>query len=278
MSYEDRQRMRRKMIVGLTGVIAATTVISVAINAGIKGGRNKLPETSVVAETVEEETTAETTTAEPDEYDERVVIKEYILKNSPNYGYTGKIKVKGLMIHSIAQPQPSARKQADYFGEENNWEAGVHAFIDANDGTVYHTLPWDQEAWHCGYGSTGETANSSYIGVEMCESAAEHYTDDYKLVVDDKEQVLEDVETAYISAVKLFGELCVKYDLDPLEGGVVISHAEGNRMGIASNHGDPDAYWEDSGSGHTMDEFREDVAAYKKKFIEEGYELNKYIE
>ena len=43
MSYEDRQRMRKKMIVGLTGVIAATTVISIAINAGIKGGRSELP-------------------------------------------------------------------------------------------------------------------------------------------------------------------------------------------------------------------------------------------
>ncbi len=276
MSYEDRQRMRKKMIVGLTGVIAATTVISIAINAGIKGGRSELPETSVVAETVGEETTAAVAT-EPEEEDKRVVIKEYILKNSPNYGYTGKMKVEGLMIHSIAQPQPSAKKQADYFGEENNWEAGVHAFIDANNGTVYHTLPWDQEAWHAGYGSTGLTANSNYIGVEMCESAAEHYTDDYKLVVEDKEQVIKDVNTAYDSAVKLFGELCVKFDLDPLEDGVVISHSEGNERGIASNHGDPVAYWTDSGSGHTMDGFREDVAAYKKKFIEEGYELNKYI-
>jgi len=44
----------------------------------------------------------------------------------------------------------------------------------------------------------------------------------------------------------------------------VISHAEGHRRGIASNHGDPEHLWNGLGMGYTMDGFRKDVAAAMK--------------
>jgi hypothetical protein len=39
----------------------------------------------------------------------------------------------------------------------------------------------------------------------------------------------------------------------------IISHKEGAEKGIASNHGDPEHYWDGLGMGYTMDGFRRDV-------------------
>ena len=177
---------------------------------------------------------------------------------------------RAVMIHSIGVPITSAEQQASIFADANYWEAGVHAFIDSETGVVLHTLPWTQVAWHCGY----EEGNGSYIGVEMCETDAGEYDEKYRFQVEDPERAKEHCRTAYYSAVKLFAELCIRFNLDPLEEGVVISHSEGHQMGIATNHGDPVNYWEDVGSGYTMDGFRQDIADYMKLFKENGWELN----
>ena len=52
--------------------------------------------------------------------------------------------------------------------------------------------------------------------------------------------------------------LCRRFQLDPLAGGVVICHAEGHRLGVASNHGDV-LHWFPQ-HGKTMDDFRADTA------------------
>jgi hypothetical protein len=49
--------------------------------------------------------------------------------------------------------------------------------------------------------------------------------------------------------------------LNPLEDGVVISHSEGYKRGVASNHGDPVHLWKGLGLSYTMDGFRKDVKA-----------------
>ncbi len=41
--------------------------------------------------------------------------------------------------------------------------------------------------------------------------------------------------------------------------GVIISHAEGYKRKIASNHGDPEHLWRGLGLNYTMDTFRHDV-------------------
>ena len=61
------------------------------------------------------------------------------------------------------------------------------------------------------------------------------------------------------SCLELTAYLCKMYDLDPLKDGVVISHAEGAKRGIASNHGDPDHWLKKHGK--TMKDFRKAVAA-----------------
>lgn len=50
---------------------------------------------------------------------------------------------------------------------------------------------------------------------------------------------------------------------DPLAPGVVIDHAEGAELGIASNHADVDHWW--SRFGVTMDDFRAGVARLLQK-------------
>ena len=67
------------------------------------------------------------------------------------------------------------------------------------------------------------------------------------------------VLAAYKYAVELFAYLCRMYGLDPLADGVVISHSEGHRRGIASNHGDVEHIWKRVGL--SMGQFRKDIRA-----------------
>lgn len=181
-------------------------------------------------------------------------IVESILTNSPCYKAGGKIKPKGLMLHSVGCPQPSGpvfvRNFATYSG------ACVHAFIDANDGTVYQTLPWNHLAWH-----GGGSSNNTHIGVEMCEPDCIKYTSGSSFTCSNVERAREMADRTYKAAVELFAMLCKEFNLDPLADGVIVSHAEGHKRGIASGHGDPEHLWNGLNMGYTMDTFRQDVRA-----------------
>ena len=161
-------------------------------------------------------------------------MKNYLTKNRC-YTNAIKIKPKGLMLHSVGCAQPKAEVFIKQFNNATISKC-VHAFIDANTGVVYRTLPWNYKAWHC-----GGSGNSTHIGIEMCEPP--------------KNGGKEYVDRVYQSAVVLFAELCTKYELDPMKD--IISHAEGHKKGIASNHGDPDHLFRKY--GYSMDQFRKDV-------------------
>ena len=49
--------------------------------------------------------------------------------------------------------------------------------------------------------------------------------------------------------------------------GVIVSHAEGHKRGIASNHGDPEHLWRQLSMGYTMDGFRKDVKNAMKEAV-----------
>lgn len=183
-----------------------------------------------------------------------MTLVESILTKNDCYKANRKITVKGLMLHSVGCPQPSAKVFM------NNWnrpsiEKCVHAFVDANDGTVYQTLPWNHRGWHA-----GGAANNTHIGVEMCEPAQIKYTGGATFkVVGDKAKAIAAVERTYQSAVELFAQLCLKYSLNPRTD--IVSHKEGSAKKIASNHGDPDHLWTQLGMSKTMGTFRSDVEA-----------------
>ena len=181
---------------------------------------------------------------------------ESILTKNPCYTAGRKITVKGLMLHSVGCAQPSASVFIKNWNSASYDRACVHGFIDGNDGTVYQTLPWDHRGWHA-----GGAANNTHIGVEMCEPACIKYTGGATFTCSDTAKAKESVAKTYNAAVELFAMLCEKFNLDPLADGVIISHAEGAKRGVASNHGDPDHLWRQLNTGYTMDGFRKDVKA-----------------
>ena len=182
---------------------------------------------------------------------------ESILTKNPCYLAGSKIKVKGLMLHSVGCSQPSASVFVRNWNNSTNVvQACVHGFIDANTGDVYQTLPWEHRGWHA-----GGKANDTHIGIEMCEPDCITYTSGANFKCTDTTSAKAMVERTYRSAVELFAHLCNKYGLNPLADGVIISHSEGYKRGVSSNHADPEHLWKGLKLPYTMDGFRKDVKA-----------------
>ncbi len=182
-------------------------------------------------------------------------IIQSILTQNPCYTAGKKISVKGLMLHSVGCPQPSA----EVFVKKLNSPAAkvcVHGFIDGKSGKTYQTLPWNAKAWHC-----GGNGNSTHIGIEMCEPACIKYTGGAGFTCSDRAAAMEVVKCTYDAAVELFAYLCKEHQLNPLADGVIISHKEGHDRGLASGHGDPDHLWKGLQAEYSMDTFRQAVAA-----------------
>ena len=160
---------------------------------------------------------------------------------------------RGIMVHSTGANNPNLRRyvQPDdgvlgVNSNQNDWnrpglEVCVHAFLgltQAGEVAAYQILPWEYRAWHC-----GGDANNTHLSFEICE---------------DNLRDRAYWEKTYRLARDLTAELCRKFGLDPLAPGVLVDHAEGAALGIASNHADVDHWW--SRYGVTMDDFRADVA------------------
>ena len=183
-------------------------------------------------------------------------IIESLLTNNPCYTAGRKIAVKGLMLHSVGCPQPSAAVFVRNWNKASYDRACVHAFIDGNTGDVHQTLPWNRRGWHC-----GDSGNNTHIGVEMCEPACIKYTSGANFTCSDPATAKAVAARTYKAAVELFAMLCKQFNLDPLKDGVILSHKEGCARGIASNHGDPEHLWNQLGTGYTMNGFRAAVKA-----------------
>lgn len=179
------------------------------------------------------------------------IIKKYAT-NSDCYKYAGNISVRGLMLHSVGCNQPRAEVFANQW--MNSKDVCCHAVLESS-GNVYQTLPWNHFGYHC-----GDSANRTHIGVEMTEPSQIRYTSGCNFVCSDKAAAVEQVKGTYKTAVELFAYLCKEYNLNPLADGVIISHYEGYRRGVASGHNDPEHLWNGLGTGFTMDGFRKDVA------------------
>ena len=179
-----------------------------------------------------------------------------ILTNNPCYKTGRKITVKGLMLHSVGCPQPSAAVFVRNWNKASYDRACVHGFIDANTGDVYQCLPWNHRGRH-----GGGSSNNTHIGVEMCEPACIKYTGGATFTCSDPATAKAAVDRTYKAAVELFAMLCKQFNLDPLKDGVIVSHKEGCARGVASNHGDPEHLWNQLGTGYTMNGFRAAVKA-----------------
>ena len=200
-----------------------------------------------------------------------VKVVQKFLTNNPCYKAGKKITVKGLMLHSVGCPQPRASIFIENWNKESFDRACVHAFIDGNDGTVYQTLPWNHRGWH-----GGGSSNNTHIGVEMCEPACINYVKGSTFTCSNLDEAKTVTKRTYEAAVELFAMLCKEYDLDPLGENVILSHSEGYKKGMASNHGDPEHLWKQLDMGYTMDGFRKAVKAAMTTTVERTEKVEKW--
>lgn len=200
-------------------------------------------------------------------------ITQLFLTKNNCYKTGKKIKPIGIMRHSTGANNP---KLSRYVGPDdgilgknpygNHWNQPkpggrsvcVHAFIgkDKNGKVrIYQTLPWDHLGWHSGVGSKGSANTMGYIGYEICEDALndKKYFDECMRLADQLDAYLLDKFGLKVTPTTL------------------IDHAEGHRLGIASNHGDM-SHWLRK-HGMTMNDVRarvkklmgcETVVYYKK--------------
>lgn len=166
------------------------------------------------------------------------------------------IKPIAPMWHSTAANNPYLKR---YVGPDdgllgkniynNHWNQPrtrrvcYHAFVGKlKDDTIasYQVLPWDLRGWHSGSGKNGNGNSLGYIGICICE---------------DNTKNREYAMAAYKEACELSAYICELYGLDPMK---IIDHAEGYRLGIASNHGDV-RHWFGK-YGITLDRIRQDIA------------------
>lgn len=183
-----------------------------------------------------------------------------------------KIKVKGLVIHSYGTPQPNPMVLVNGWNNASA-KACVHEHIGKDFAVV--TLPCFEErgtaarGWHA-----GGAANNTHIGVEMTEPATIKYTGGSTWVeLGDGSNTKAHVLATYKNAVEEFAALCKFHNLDPLVDGVILSHKEAHKRGLASNHGDPEHLWKLFGL--STQQFRQDVrdAMYGK-----GVDFGKDVE
>lgn len=176
-----------------------------------------------------------------------------ILDKNPYYTQGKKIKPRGIMLRSAGCAQPSAKVFINNWNRSTYDRTCVHAFIDSNDGVVYQTLPWDYKGHYA-----SELADSSYIGINLCEPAQIKYSSGSNFTVSDANYngAYRGVKRTYDSAVELFAMLCTKFDFDPTVD--IYSYIDSVPNTTAPQL-DPEHLWFGLKMKYTMTMFREDV-------------------
>lgn len=195
------------------------------------------------------------------------------LTNNPCYKGTKPMTVKGVLWHSTGANNKSVKRYVqpskddprydeliEYLGKNkynNSWnnttrKVGMNAFIGAvasGKAETVQTMPWDWRPWGCGSGPKG-SCNNGWIQFEICEDGLQN------------KAYFEEV---YKEACELTAYMCKMFNLDPqgtVKNGnvtvpVIICHADSNRLGLGSNHGDV-LHWFKK-YGKTMQDVRDDV-------------------
>jgi len=180
------------------------------------------------------------------------IIEKFMTRNDC-YQANRKIVPQGIIVHSTATPGVMAHEwyemwNKSYQAGETNRQVCVHAFVD--DQGVYQYLPWDHRGWHA-----GGSANNTHIGFEICEPAGFTYDElGANMVGYNPQEHEEYFRKVFANAVELCVYLCKKFNLTEKD---IITHCEGYKLGIASNHADV-MHWFPK-HNENMDTFREAV-------------------
>ena len=177
------------------------------------------------------------------------IIQKYMTRNDC-YQANEKMVPKGILVHSTATPGIMADEWFEMWNKsfkegETNRQVCVHAFLD--DKKIMQYLPWDHRGWH-----GGGPVNKTHIGFEICEPAGIVYNEYGSAIVEYDVEANEDYfRKAFKNAVDLCVMLCKEFNLTERD---IITHCEGYKMGIASNHADV-MHWFPK-HGENMDSFR----------------------
>lgn len=168
---------------------------------------------------------------------------------------------RGFFLHSVGVGQPDPLVFIRQWDKASFTYAGINGFIGAD--AVYLTAPCLETPGrvkrmpHAGK----PAGNNGYIGFELCEPSQITYTTGANFKIRDKAAAQSFCRKTYENAVQLFARLCAFHGKDPLRDGVILSHNEAGKRGIASGHVDPEHLWRGLGLSYTMNGFRQDVAA-----------------
>ena len=167
---------------------------------------------------------------------------------------------KGFFLHSVGVGQPNPLVFIRQWNKPSYTNAGINGFI--GEDVIYITAPCLETPGkvkrmpHAGK----PAGNNGYIGFEMCEPGQIRYTVGASFTVRDKAAAQAYCRKTYQNAVQLFARLCSFHGKNPLQDGVILSHNEGGKRGIATGHVDPEHLWRGLGLPYTMAGFRQDVA------------------
>ena len=152
----------------------------------------------------------------------------------------------GITLHETATPGATAENSYQYFNREYVG-ASAHVFVDWNE--RIQMVPYNECAWHA-----GPTANSLYIGVEMCHPEG-HNPEQFKKVWD--------------GTVELFAELCEAYGFTADD---INTHHEISLKWGETDHTDPTDFLAEY--GENIDSFKKAVA----EKINRGLTMTQYEE
>lgn len=178
-----------------------------------------------------------------------------ILDKNPYYIQGKKIKPRGIVLRSAGCAQPSAKVFINNWNRSTYDRTCVHAFVDANDGFVYQTLPWDHKG-HYGL----DIDEGRCICVNICEPAQIKYSGKGEFSVSDVNYntTYRGVKRTYDSAVELCSMLSSEFGFDP-DANI---HSYMECVTDFSNFSiqlTPEHLWSGLKMKYTMNMFREDV-------------------
>lgn len=178
-----------------------------------------------------------------------------ILDKNPYYIQGKKIKPRGIVLRSAGCAQPSAKVFINNWNRSTYDRTCVHAFVDANDGIVYQTLPWDHKG-HYGL----DIDEGRCVCINVCEPAQIKYSGKGEFSVSDinYNAAYRGVKRTYDSAVELCAMLCFEFGFDPDVN--IHSYMECvTDFSSFSVQLTPEHLWSGLKMKYTMNMFREDV-------------------
>lgn len=157
-----------------------------------------------------------------------VQVEKKYTNNNRSYRY---LSPQGIVLHSTANKGGTADENVSYFNREYVG-ANAHYFVDWTKAVA--AVPEEEIAWHA-----GSTANSKYIGIEMCEPYG--YNE-------------EEFNNVYYNTVNLVADICARYGWD---SSYIVSHKICSDTYGETDHDDPILFL--SEYGVTWDEMIEDI-------------------